>query len=231
MNKNCITTKKNSNNGLKPSLRSNQNTFVHKLGTLINDPNIQDSIYWNTDGRSFTVKNIDKFSKTVLPLHFKHNNFSSFIRQLNMYGFHKVNRSPRGHRSDPAFQTWEFSHKLFVRDKLEQINDIKRTTNDADSSMKNSPSPDIHSQVALMYSQQKEMVNTIHSMSNEILQLRRELSEANRVQQVQQQVIRKITNHLQNINSSSNNNNNNNINNSNNNQLGKLIKLDNLYVY
>ena len=47
-------------------------------------------ISWSEDGSSFTIRNQGEFTKTLLPYYYKHSNMASFVRQLNMYGFHKV---------------------------------------------------------------------------------------------------------------------------------------------
>lgn len=46
-------------------------------------------IRWSERGDSFVVLDEDEFAKTLIPELFKHNNYASFVRQLNMYGFHK----------------------------------------------------------------------------------------------------------------------------------------------
>ena len=47
-------------------------------------------ISWTEGGNSFIIKNQSEFTKSMLPYYYKHSNMASFVRQLNMYGFHKV---------------------------------------------------------------------------------------------------------------------------------------------
>ncbi len=61
-----------------------RNRFVYKLYKMVSDEESQDLIGWAPSGTSVIVSNVDEFSAQVLGNHFKHNNFSSFIRQLNM---------------------------------------------------------------------------------------------------------------------------------------------------
>lgn len=42
-------------------------------------------VSWNEEGNGFVVWSPAEFSELTLPKYFKHNNFSSFIRQLNTY--------------------------------------------------------------------------------------------------------------------------------------------------
>ncbi|KAN0088208.1 HSF-type DNA-binding domain containing protein [Tylopilus felleus] len=102
------------------------NNFVTKLYHMINDTKSQHFITWTELGSSFVVSNVGEFSRSILGSHFKHNNFSSFVRQLNMYGFHKINRTPRAQRTSTTSQTWEFSHPKFLRGRPDLLEAIKR---------------------------------------------------------------------------------------------------------
>ncbi|KAI5477103.1 hypothetical protein MNV49_006831 [Pseudohyphozyma bogoriensis] len=106
--------------------------FVYKVYYMLLDVSSQHLIAFTDAGTSFVVSNIVLFAKEVLPKHFKHNNFSSFVRQLNMYGFHKVNKTPRGQARNAETQAWEFNHPLFIRGKPQQLDAIKRKATDLD---------------------------------------------------------------------------------------------------
>nr|AUX13103.1 heat stress transcription factor A3B [Lilium longiflorum] len=64
--------------------------FLSKTYDIVSDPQLDPVISWMPAGDSFVVWDPAEFSRAVLPRNFKHNNFSSFVRQLNTYGFRKV---------------------------------------------------------------------------------------------------------------------------------------------
>ncbi|KAI9335886.1 HSF-type DNA-binding-domain-containing protein, partial [Pilaira anomala] len=99
---------------------------------MVNDRKYQYLISWNPKGTSFLIFSASRFAQEVLPEHFKHSNFSSFVRQLNMYGFHKINKSPRSQRGNSKNGVWEFSHIKFQRGCPELLEEIKRKSIDSE---------------------------------------------------------------------------------------------------
>lgn len=67
------------------SYRSVPTPFLTKTYQLVDDESIDHVISWNDDGSTFIVWNTMAFAKDFLPKYFKHNNFTSFLRQLNTY--------------------------------------------------------------------------------------------------------------------------------------------------
>jgi heat shock transcription factor len=59
--------------------------FLVKTYEMVDDPSTNSVVSWGPSNKSFIVWNPPEFAKDVLPRFFKHNNFSSFIRQLNTY--------------------------------------------------------------------------------------------------------------------------------------------------
>lgn len=63
--------------------------FLSKTYDLLEEQDLENNnikvVSWNGEGNGFVVWCPDEFSEFMLPKYFKHNNFSSFIRQLNTY--------------------------------------------------------------------------------------------------------------------------------------------------
>ncbi|KAL8278580.1 hypothetical protein RQP46_009072 [Phenoliferia psychrophenolica] len=103
--------------------------FLNKLYSMVNDPDTNHLIRWSDDGDSFYVVSADRFGHDLLPKFFKHSNFGSFQRQLNMYGFHKVPHLHQGvlqSDSDESNELLEFSNNNFAREQPDLLCLIKR---------------------------------------------------------------------------------------------------------
>ncbi|CAB4252264.1 similar to Saccharomyces cerevisiae YOR140W SFL1 Transcriptional repressor and activator [Maudiozyma barnettii] len=138
----------------KPSHgKTTQNiVFIHKLYNILENKELKHLIWWSDNGKSFFIKPNEKFSK-ALAKYFKHTNITSFVRQLNIYGFHKVTNlnesnttmteKEREKSHDPTedddtttIKIWEFKHSagIFKKGEPESLKLIKRRSSSRNSS-------------------------------------------------------------------------------------------------
>ncbi|KIW50559.1 hypothetical protein PV05_09358 [Exophiala xenobiotica] len=106
---------------------NNSSDFVRKLYKMLEDPTYSSVVRWGDDGDSFVVLENEKFTKSILPKHFKHSNFASFVRQLNKYDFHKVRQNnEEGGTSIYGANAWEFRHPEFKANSKATLDNIRR---------------------------------------------------------------------------------------------------------
>ncbi|KAH6886737.1 HSF-type DNA-binding-domain-containing protein [Coprinopsis sp. MPI-PUGE-AT-0042] len=97
--------------------------FVKKLYNILEDTAVQSVVSWGPKGDCFVVKDVNQFSKTILPRVFNHSNFASFVRQLNKYDFHKVKSMGNERFGEDA---WAFRHPDFLANRPDAVEKIKR---------------------------------------------------------------------------------------------------------
>ena len=104
--------------------------FLQKLYNILQDENNNDIIRWNKEGNGFILVDYKRFVKELLSKNFKTEVFSSFIRQLNLYDFHKIKSKDSNNKlnNTNANTFYEFTNINFLKDQPERINLIKRKT-------------------------------------------------------------------------------------------------------
>lgn len=130
--------------------------FVSALYQVMSNSEYADLISWTSNGTAIRIPDPVKITETLLPTVFRHNKFSSFSRQLNLYvyipltpslshGFTKV--SPRQYvrrdtsapdSSAPRVPTrpMVYAHKLFMRDDPDACRRIKRNSTPSSKKIK-----------------------------------------------------------------------------------------------
>ncbi|CAK7326832.1 unnamed protein product [Dovyalis caffra] len=101
---------KSSDGGVAP--------FLKKCYEMVDDESTNSIISWSQTNDSFVIWDMTGFSVHLLPKYFKHSNSSSFVRQLNIYGFRKIDTDH-----------WEFANDGFIRGQKNLLKNICRRKN------------------------------------------------------------------------------------------------------
>lgn len=113
---------------------------------------------------------------------------------LSRYGFHKVNKSPRGHRTLAENQIWEFSHPKFLRNRPDLLDEIKRKSMEADTARRENG--DLQSHVAMLQASQSEMIQQIQNLYENFTEVIKELEDTKQKQENQMQFIKSMMNYI-----------------------------------
>ena len=109
----------------RESAKKSKPSFLVKLYAILSDEKTikeySQYIHWSNEGLSVVISDKNGFTNKVLPKFFNHENFDSFIRQLNMYNFYKV----KGDKKEGIC----YRHNEFNKFKSkEEILNIKKKT-------------------------------------------------------------------------------------------------------
>lgn len=147
---------------------NNANTavFIQKTYDMISrcDPNVA---CWSDAGDLFIVKDSTKLAKMHIPRYFDHSNFSSFSRQLNFYGFRKINNL---HETDGYTSSHvRFHHEYFQRERPDLLSNIKRSTlNNSNSKVVNKEIENLKLTVTKLEEKIKQMSSDFETKMKEM---------------------------------------------------------------
>jgi len=80
---------------------------LHQMLGEIEEIGLSHIISWSPHGRAFVVNDVEGFVTQVMPRYFKQSRFSSFLRQLSLYGFIRLSRHGLDHHG--------YYHEFFLR--------------------------------------------------------------------------------------------------------------------
>jgi len=175
--------------------------FLAKLWKMVDNPETNSLINWSPDGSSFVIRNQGEFTKTLLPYYYKHSNMASFVRQLNMYGFHKVMSVESGGLKADKDEV-EFAHTFFLRGQEHLLDQIKRKVTVGGRgenklsqfvpSIKSEKVTEVLSEVGVLKERQEDLDNKLENMRSENEALWGEVLSLRQKHNQQQKIVNKL---------------------------------------
>ena len=114
---NDVNTTGCSGGAATTSFASSRNLFPAKLHRLLEENQHERIISWQPHGLCFIVRERDEFVKDVMPRYFSQSKMPSFLRQLNLYGFRRL---------ETGLDKGGYYHRLFMRGNSQLCDQITR---------------------------------------------------------------------------------------------------------
>jgi len=183
--------------------------FLAKLWKMVDDPDTDHLIAWGDFNTTFVIHNQAEFSQSLLPYYYKHSNMASFVRQLNMYGFHKKLSVEAGGLKSEKDQEMEFEHQYFLRGHHELLIHIKRKVATPKmpnmaaasqfaptTSIKTEKVTEVLNEVSVLKDKQEDMDSKLTTMKKENEALWREVINLRQKHSNQQKIVNKLIHFL-----------------------------------
>lgn len=116
-----LLSKKRINSNFEKFLKFE--TFLSKLYDILSIQAYSKIIRWNNEGDGIIISDLIKLSKIILPKYYKHQNYASFVRQLNMYGFHKAKEETKN--DELEYKSDRFNKKC-TKEEIKRITRKKK---------------------------------------------------------------------------------------------------------
>ncbi|KAH9111058.1 hypothetical protein AeMF1_005079 [Aphanomyces euteiches] len=137
---------------------------------------------WATDGLSFFILDSTLFATRIIPRYFKHNKFSSFVRQLNFYGFKNVNSktTKAGVSGGHMKVVFQFKHPRFIRGSPHLFRSIKRKR-PCQMECKGDTSTKASSELLAQANEIQQLKQSMDNIQHVVEDLRYQISQSNQL--------------------------------------------------
>jgi hypothetical protein len=91
---------------------------LHAMLDMASQKNFEDIVSWQPCGKAFKVHDTKRFAESIMPTYFNQTKYKSFLRQVNIYGFHRLIRGA---------ENGAYTHNCLVRGEPEICQHMIRT--------------------------------------------------------------------------------------------------------